>query len=115
MKLWSHLLGWVRGSHTLGASPGADRSFLVCYYCRRVVPAWRVLSTVKKAPREVGCRCGSEYVRPAVIPSLTAAWWLFVRGIFVRLVVLRRADWDPRIPVQAPIQESDRAATSVRA
>ena len=83
----------------VGVQEGAvGRIFVRCHDCKRVVPAWRLLKT-KPSDGATGCDCGSMHVAPFVAPFLTAAWWLFVRGILIRKWMLRLSDnWDPRIP-----------------
>lgn len=96
MNVWSRIVRFVTDEHVLFAPDGAGRTFVVCYHCRRVVPAWRLVSS---QPTQMGCRCGSGHVRPAVISTAQAYWWVFVRGLLLRRVLGHR-EWDPRLPVR---------------
>lgn len=93
---------WVIERPTLWATPDVGRVFMVCTGpagCGRVVPVWRLVSA-KPAPGDQGCRCGNAYVRVKQIPAWQAAWWLFVRSWLIRKVILKKTNWDARMPVR---------------
>lgn len=101
-RLWA----WVerckqvlRNERVVGTTDDVGRIFMRCHDCKRVVPAWRLLR--KTLMGQVGCTCGSPYVVPREIPNWQAAWWYFVRGILVRKWLMRRDDFDPRVPWRA--------------
>lgn len=98
-----HLRDKLTGRVAIGASPQVSRVFLVCNDCQRVVPMWRCVIAKVRPGQKVGCTCGSGLVRPRRVSYATAAYWLVLRGIVVRRVLLRKRaqdEWDPRIPVQ---------------
>lgn len=70
---------------------------MCCDKCRRVVPAWRMLG---RMPMKTGCVCGCTKTWAAHIPEWQAAWWLLIRGRFIRKILLRKENWDPRIPMR---------------
>ncbi len=96
-KLAAHVFDALKGKHALGASEHVQRYFLVCMECRRIVPMWTLVGDAK-AMKRAGCKCGRGDVRPYPIGELRAAWWLLVRGLLIRKLLLRKASWEPRIP-----------------
>jgi len=102
MNILAHVRAALRGEHVLGASPDVGRVFMVCYECRRVVPAWRLVMSEAKPGTPIGCRCGSAHVKTATINALASGWWFFVRGLAWRKLVRRLKEWDPRVPVRKP-------------
>ena len=93
----AHLRSVRRGEFPLFSSPGVRRFFLLCKECRRVVPVWKLVGVKVNHP---GCRCGCLYTKPRNIPEWQAAYWLCVRGLLIRKLILRKTDWDPRLPSQ---------------
>ena len=85
------------GERVAGATQHVGRIFLTCKECRRVVPRWRVIRA-KVGRGKIGCKCGCLYSQPRNIPEWQAAWWYLIRGRLVRGLILRRDDWEPRIP-----------------
>lgn len=79
------------------ASNEVGRIFVRCYDCRRVVPAWNLLKQKGDGGRS-GCKCGSNQVKPRNIGKPLGYWWYFVRGILIRKLILRKSNYDPRIP-----------------
>jgi hypothetical protein len=100
MNVAARVLRRLIGSDALGATDDVGRNFMVCYVCKAVVPAWRLVVERVQASQGIGCPCGSPYVRQAIIPAYRAAWWYFVRGLLVRRVIQRQSAWDPRVPIR---------------
>lgn len=73
------------------------RIFVRCKECRRVVPSWNLMR-LKGDTDRVGCKCGSLEVKPRNIGKPLGMWWYFVRGLLVRKLILRKGNYDPRIP-----------------
>jgi hypothetical protein len=92
---------WMGPQHVLWTTPDVRRYFLVCKDCRRTVPVWHYLSSKVQKGHRIGCKCGGQMVTPRQVPTLSAAYWLFVRGFLVRRLIQRKTDWDPRIPYRA--------------
>lgn len=90
----------LRDEVVIGTEENVGRLFMRCRDCQRVVPAWNLL---KVRPGGItGCPCGSQYVVPRTIPTWLAVWWYFVRGLLIRKWILRRDNYDPRVPWRRP-------------
>lgn len=96
--LWRHVWAALRGEHALGARPDVRRVFVCCKTCQRVVPIWRLIVKKIQPGQRLGCKCGKQEVETQRISEWRAAWWFLVRGLLVRYLILRRPDWDPRLP-----------------
>lgn len=102
MKAWfSSLVARYRAYPGLWATADVGRVFMVCYSCRRVVPAWRLIISKPRPNQRRGCVCGSGDVKSETIPEWRAGYWLLVRGFLIRRLIGRNAEWDPRLPLRA--------------
>lgn len=52
-----------------------------------------------KARGRIGCTCGGIRIQPTRLRIHKSVWWFFVRGWLIRKVLLRKHNWDPRVPV----------------
>lgn len=99
MSRWQYLRDVFANRVVIGAADGIGRIFVRCQDCSHVVPAWRLIKPHKTTER-MGCKCGCMYVVPRTISTPLGLWWLFVRGYLVRGMILRKPDYDPRIPMR---------------
>jgi len=93
--------GIFRNGPQWGCAPGETRAFACCILCNRLMPHWLLSMTVPEVKRRgyVGCKCGGIRIQPLLIPAWKAAWWVLVRGWFIRHLLLRKRLWDPRMPL----------------
>jgi hypothetical protein len=82
------------------ATPEVSRIFLACDRCRRVRPHYQVYGRVPRSPLESLCKCGSNTFRPIHISEWNAAWRVLVVGFLWRKTILRKTEWDPRMPIR---------------
>lgn len=78
-------------------TPGIMRIFLGCTQCGRTVPHYRVYG--RKVAGD--CRCGNTSYRPKRLPEWQAAIWVLLVGWVWRKTILKREEWDPRMPLRA--------------
>lgn len=93
---WQRMKDVWQNKAVFGTTDEVGRLFIRCFSCRRIVPAWRVIS--EKPGGVPGCWCGSKDVRPDTIPTSAAVYWLLFRGLVIRKWILRTKNWDARIP-----------------
>lgn len=48
----------------------------------------------------MGCKCGNQTFRGRRLPEWRAAIWLLGVGYLWRKLILRKTDWDPRLPLR---------------
>src|SRR5688572_18125666 len=106
MRVWAWfkkwvLDGWITEGPQVACPPDQVRAFARCLQCRRVFPHWWAYMKAEEAKKrgKIGCPCGGMKLQPCIIPAWQAVWWFVVRGVVVRKLVLRKSNWDPRIPV----------------
>jgi len=97
----AHVRAFLKNEIAFGTTPAVGRVFVVCEKCRRVVPLWRCVTKKRSANQRTGCRCGCPNVQPSIIPEWKAAYWVLVRGLLWRKWILRKAEWEPRLPARA--------------
>lgn len=96
------MLSWLGDDTVLWTTPGVDRLFCRCLGCGNVFPHYDAVYRAGER-KTIGCRtCGGVKYSPANFPTLTQAWWLLVRGWLIRKVLLRKDNWDPRMPSRVP-------------
>lgn len=76
---------------------GVQRIFIACNFCRRIMPHYYVYG---KLTKNASCKCGGNQFRPVRIPEWKAAWWVLVVGWLWRKTILRKPEWDPRMPMR---------------
>ena len=81
-------------------TPDVGRIFLGCYSCMKVKPHYHVYAARASEGNPL-CACGENKFRMIHIPEWRAAWWVVVVGWLWRKTILRKALWDPRMPVRA--------------
>ncbi len=94
---FTYLRDVLTNKYAVGASAEVGRVFMICAQCRRVVPAWQLVSAKVKPGDKIGCKCGTQNVRPAIISEWRAAYWV-ITSFLVRRVIRRERDYDPRLP-----------------
>lgn len=96
-KLLARVRFWLSRDYVLWTTPDVRRYFLRCASCGRTVPLWRCLSVRPEKGQIVGCKCGGQDVKPSQVSTLSAAYWLLIRGYLIRKLILRKHEWEPRI------------------
>lgn len=93
--------GWLTTGPQIGCPPHQVRAFAVCIMCHRVFPHWLACMTAEEARKRgyIGCTCRGMKIQPVILPAWQSVWWFVVRGWLIRRVLLRKARWDPRMPV----------------
>lgn len=93
---------WLTDDHQVFCQPNQAKAFARCVSCGRLYPQWWANMThqeVKDRKGRVGCFCGGLRIQPTRIRAYQSIWWMFVRGLLIRRIILGKRNWDPRITV----------------